>query len=111
MGKIASAALAERGARPYVWAMPWSPEDAAWMARALELARRAEGTTNPNPVVGAVVVRDGAVAGEGFTQPHGGPHAEWVALEQAGAGARGATLYVSWEPCVAYPGKRKPPWR
>lgn len=89
--------------------MPWSPADAAWMEHALSLARRAEGTTNPNPMVGAVVVRNGVVVGEGFTQPYGGPHAEWRALEQAGEAARGATLYVSWEPCVAYPGKHNPP--
>jgi diaminohydroxyphosphoribosylaminopyrimidine deaminase/5-amino-6-(5-phosphoribosylamino)uracil reductase len=69
------------------------------LARALELAERGRGTTHPNPVVGAVVVRDGEVVGEGFHERPGGPHAEVVALEQAGARARGATLYVTMEPC------------
>lgn len=69
------------------------------MARALALAGRAAGRVSPNPPVGAVVVRDGAVVGEGFTQPPGGPHAEVVALRQAGPAARGATLYVTLEPC------------
>jgi len=66
--------------------------------RALALARQA-GPVSPNPAVGAVLVRDGRVVGEGFTQPPGGSHAEVVALEQAGEAARGATLYVSLEPC------------
>ena len=69
------------------------------MARALELARQALGTTSPNPAVGAVLVKDGRVVGEGYTQPPGGPHAEVVAIEQAGDDARGATLYVTLEPC------------
>ena len=69
------------------------------MARALELARGVEGTTNPNPPVGAVVVRDGRVVGEGATLPPGGPHAEVVALRKAGELAQGATLYVTLEPC------------
>src|SRR3972149_5699906 len=77
------------------------------MARALELARRALGTTSPNPAVGAVLVRDGEVLGEGFTQPPGGPHAEVVALKAAGEKARGATLYVTLEPCPHY--GRTPP--
>jgi diaminohydroxyphosphoribosylaminopyrimidine deaminase/5-amino-6-(5-phosphoribosylamino)uracil reductase len=67
--------------------------------RALELARQALGTVSPNPAVGAVLVKDGRVIGEGFTQPPGGPHAEVVALRQAGDSARGATLYVTLEPC------------
>ncbi len=69
------------------------------MARALRLAERALGTTAPNPAVGCVLVRDGRIVGEGFTRPPGGPHAEIVALEAAGAAARGATAYVSLEPC------------
>ncbi len=70
------------------------------MARALDLARGALGTTSPNPTVGAVIVApDGTVAGEGFTQPPPGPHAEVVALRQAGERARGGTLYVTLEPC------------
>lgn len=70
-----------------------------FMARALELARRGEGLTRPNPPVGAVVVRDGVVIGEGWHRKVGGPHAEVYALWQAGDGARGATLYVTLEPC------------
>lgn len=69
------------------------------MERALELAERGRGTTHPNPVVGAVVVRDGEVAGEGWHERPGGPHAEIVALEQAGERARGSTLYVTLSPC------------
>ena len=69
------------------------------LERALELAERGRGTTKPNPVVGAVVVRDGEVVGEGWHKRAGGPHAEVIALEQAGEQARGATLYVSLEPC------------
>ncbi len=79
----------------------------AAMARAIALARRAVGRVSPNPPVGAVVVRDGAVVGEGFTQPPGGPHAEVVALRQAGDAARGATLHVTLEPCCHH--GRTPP--
>jgi diaminohydroxyphosphoribosylaminopyrimidine deaminase/5-amino-6-(5-phosphoribosylamino)uracil reductase len=70
-----------------------------YLQRALELAERGRGTTHPNPVVGAVLVRDGEVVGEGWHAHAGGPHAEVVALEQAGEGARGGTLYVTMEPC------------
>lgn len=69
------------------------------LARALELAERGRGTTRPNPVVGAVVVRNGNVVGEGWHERAGGPHAEVAALEQAGDLARGATLFVTLEPC------------
>ena len=68
------------------------------MGRALELARQAHGTS-PNPPVGAVLVKDGRVVGEGYTRPPGGPHAERVALQEAGDEARGAILYVTLEPC------------
>jgi diaminohydroxyphosphoribosylaminopyrimidine deaminase/5-amino-6-(5-phosphoribosylamino)uracil reductase len=68
--------------------------------RALELAERGRGTTRPNPVVGAVVVRDGRVVGEGWHERKGGPHAEVVALAAAGKRARGATLFVTMEPCA-----------
>jgi diaminohydroxyphosphoribosylaminopyrimidine deaminase/5-amino-6-(5-phosphoribosylamino)uracil reductase len=67
--------------------------------RALELAERGRGTTHPNPVVGAVVARDGEVVGEGWHERKGGPHAEVVALEAAGEAARGATMFVTLEPC------------
>ena len=70
------------------------------LARALELAERGRGTTHPNPVVGAVVVSDGQVVGEGWHERKGGPHAEVVALDAARERARGATLYVTMEPCT-----------
>jgi diaminohydroxyphosphoribosylaminopyrimidine deaminase/5-amino-6-(5-phosphoribosylamino)uracil reductase len=70
-----------------------------FMARALTLAREVKGRTSPNPAVGAVVVRDGQIVGEGATQPYGGPHAEPIALRAAGDRARGAALYVTLEPC------------
>jgi diaminohydroxyphosphoribosylaminopyrimidine deaminase / 5-amino-6-(5-phosphoribosylamino)uracil reductase len=69
------------------------------LERALELAERGRGRTKPNPVVGAVLVRDGEVVGEGWHERAGGSHAEVVALKEAGERARGATLYVSLEPC------------
>jgi diaminohydroxyphosphoribosylaminopyrimidine deaminase / 5-amino-6-(5-phosphoribosylamino)uracil reductase len=69
------------------------------LEHAVELAERGRGTTHPNPVVGAVVARDGAVVGEGWHERKGAPHAEVVALEAAGEAARGATLYVTLEPC------------
>ena len=72
------------------------------MARALDLAWSAVGRTSPNPPVGALLVRDGRVVGEGSTQPAGQAHAEIVALNQAGDRARGASLYVTLEPCSHY---------
>jgi diaminohydroxyphosphoribosylaminopyrimidine deaminase/5-amino-6-(5-phosphoribosylamino)uracil reductase len=72
------------------------------LERALELAGRGRGTTHPNPVVGAVVARGGEIVGEGWHERKGGPHAEVVALEAAGEAARGATLYVTLEPCDHY---------
>lgn len=70
-----------------------------WLRRACELAERGRGTTSPNPLVGCVLVRDGAVAGEGFHERAGGPHAEAAAVAAAGDAARGATAYVTLEPC------------
>ncbi len=70
-----------------------------YMRRAVTLARQALGSASPNPAVGAVIVKDGEIVGEGFTQPPGGDHAEVVALNQAGPLASGATLYVTLEPC------------
>lgn len=75
-------------------------DDASYVERALELAERGRGTTAPNPIVGAVVVRDGRVVGEGWHERKGGPHAEVRALGAAGELARGATLYVTLEPCA-----------
>ncbi|CEP69434.1 Riboflavin biosynthesis protein RibD [Moorella glycerini] len=84
-----------------------SPEDVEYMRRALELARLGLGRTSPNPAVGAVIVRDGRVVGEGYHQQAGTPHAEVHALRAAGEAARGATLYVTLEPCCHY--GRTPP--
>jgi diaminohydroxyphosphoribosylaminopyrimidine deaminase/5-amino-6-(5-phosphoribosylamino)uracil reductase len=76
------------------------PDDSRWMGAALALAQRGVGLARPNPSVGCVLVRDGRVVGRGWTQAGGRPHAEAVALAQAGAQARGATAYVSLEPCA-----------
>ena len=78
-----------------------SGQDARFMALALSLGRRGQGRTWPNPAVGCVIVApDGRIVGRGWTQPGGRPHAETQALAQAGAAARGATAYVSLEPCA-----------
>ncbi|MEZ4503974.1 MAG: bifunctional diaminohydroxyphosphoribosylaminopyrimidine deaminase/5-amino-6-(5-phosphoribosylamino)uracil reductase RibD [Dehalococcoidia bacterium] len=82
-------------------------EPSAFMRLALEEADAALGTTAPNPAVGAVLVRDGVVVGRGHTQPPGGPHAEVMALRDAGDAARGATAYVTLEPCAHH--GRTPP--
>src|SRR5713226_599006 len=74
-------------------------QDIRWMARALALAARGRGLTSPNPMVGALVVRDGTLVAERFHERAGGPHAETAALAEAGERARGATLYVTLEPC------------
>ena len=74
--------------------------DRDWMAQSLALAALGEGTTRPNPLVGCVVVADGAVVGRGFHRAAGEPHAECRALAEAGTRARGATLYVNLEPCA-----------
>jgi diaminohydroxyphosphoribosylaminopyrimidine deaminase / 5-amino-6-(5-phosphoribosylamino)uracil reductase len=81
--------------------------DERFMAAAIALATRGRGRTWPNPNVGCVIVRDGVVVGRGWTQPGGRPHAEAMALAEAGDGARGATLYVTLEPC-AHPSTRGP---
>jgi len=82
-------------------------DDLRWMALALALGRRGLGRVWPNPAVGCVLVADGRVVGRGWTQPGGRPHAEVMALTQSGARARGATAYVSLEPC-AHHGKTPP---
>ena len=79
--------------------MPDDARDQEYMRRALHLARSGWGQTAPNPMVGAVVVRDGTVVGEGFHAVYGGEHGEVVALRAAGERAKGATLYVTLEPC------------
>ena len=79
-------------------------DDARWMAAAVALSERGRGRTAPNPCVGCLIVRDGRVIGRGWTQPAGRPHAEAMALAEAGEAARGATAYVTLEPCAA-PGR------
>ncbi|MYL24763.1 bifunctional diaminohydroxyphosphoribosylaminopyrimidine deaminase/5-amino-6-(5-phosphoribosylamino)uracil reductase RibD [Halomonas alkaliantarctica] len=79
--------------------MPFTPDDHHYMARALHLAERGLYTTDPNPRVGCVIVRDDQIVGEGFHLRAGEPHAEIHALADAGDNARGATAYVTLEPC------------
>ena len=73
--------------------------DADWMRAAIALAERGRALSSPNPSVGCVLVRDGRVIGRGWTAPGGRPHGEAMALDQAGNAARGATAYVTLEPC------------
>ncbi len=84
-----------------------SGEDLRWMDAALNLGERSLGLTAPNPSVGAILVKDGAVVGRGVTAPGGRPHAERIAIAEAGEAARGATLYVTLEPCSHF-GKSAP---
>src|SRR3974377_1722915 len=90
---------------------PSSPDDRRRdrdaMRTALALARRGLGTVWPNPAVGCVIVNDGRVVGRGWTQPGGRPHGETEALRRAGEAARGATAYVTLEPCCHW-GKTPP---
>jgi diaminohydroxyphosphoribosylaminopyrimidine deaminase/5-amino-6-(5-phosphoribosylamino)uracil reductase len=81
--------------------------DQGWMRLALRLANRGQGQVAPNPSVGCILVRDNRIVGRGWTQPGGRPHAEAVALAQAGSGAAGATAYVTLEPC-SHHGKAPP---
>ena len=83
------------------------PDDLFWMRRAIELARLGQYSTKPNPNVGCVIVKDAQLLGEGFHPRAGQPHAEVFALRQAGEQARGATAYVTLEPCAHY--GRTPP--
>ena len=85
----------------------FSPQDAAFMQLALDLAKQGEFTTTPNPSVGCVLVKDGEVVGKGFHAKAGEPHAEVMALREAGEKARGATAYVTLEPCSHF--GRTPP--
>ncbi|WP_432210985.1 bifunctional diaminohydroxyphosphoribosylaminopyrimidine deaminase/5-amino-6-(5-phosphoribosylamino)uracil reductase RibD, partial [Acinetobacter variabilis] len=82
-------------------------QDQIWMRRAIELARQGQYSTKPNPNVGCVIVKDGIIVGEGFHPKAGQPHAEVFAMRQAGEQARGATAYVTLEPCAHY--GRTPP--
>lgn len=87
--------------------MSWTEADRPFLERALALAVQGRLTCAPNPMVGCVLVREGAVVGEGWHEVAGGPHAEVVALRAAGEAARGATAYVTLEPCVHF--GRTPP--
>ena len=90
------------------WKSPTPPrEDADYMRAALALARRGLGRTAENPSVGALIVRDGVIVGQGWTQDGGRPHAERMALDAAGGLSRGATMYVTLEPC-SHHGKTPP---
>eukprot|EP00877_Chromochloris_zofingiensis_P008457 jgi/Chrzof1/3865/Cz13g11190.t1 len=86
---------------------PVTQDDRRYMRQALELAKRALGKTHPNPAVGCVLVKDDKVVGEGYHPKAGMPHAEVYALRAAGQAARGATAYVTLEPCNHY--GRTPP--
>ena len=86
---------------------PFSPQDVTFMQLALDLAKQGEFTTTPNPSVGCVLVKDGKVVGKGFHAKAGEPHAEVMALREAGENARGATAYVTLEPCSHF--GRTPP--
>src|SRR3989339_215088 len=81
--------------------------DEKYMALALELAEKGRGKVEPNPMVGAVLVKDGEIVGKGYHQVFGGAHAEIYAIHEGGTNCRGATLYVSMEPCAHY-GKTAP---
>src|ERR1700690_3616891 len=74
-------------------------DDEKYMRMALRLAKKAQGRTSPNPMVGAVVVKGGKVIASGYHHQAGKPHAEAIALKRAGTKAKGATLYVTLEPC------------
>ncbi len=82
--------------------------DRRWMAAAIALASRGRGLSTPNPNVGCVIVHDGRIVGRGWTQPGGRPHAEAMALAEAGSAAQGATAYVTLEPCAHEGGRGEP---
>ncbi len=85
----------------------WNADDERFMARALALARRGRGYVEPNPMVGCVLARGDRIVGEGYHRRYGGPHAEVEAIRAAGGAARGATAYVTLEPCNHF-GKTPP---
>lgn len=82
-------------------------EDEHWMRRALRIAKKGRGRTSPNPMVGAILVKEGKIVGEGYHAKAGESHAEIIALNRAGGEAKGATLYINLEPCAHY-GKTPP---
>src|ERR1700741_4101618 len=104
--RTSRSSLASSAATPAEPSKP-QPDDLGHMRAALALAARGLGRTWTHPAVGCVLVRDGIVVGRGWTQPGGRPHAETEALGRAGEAARGATAYVSLEPC-AHTGKTPP---
>jgi diaminohydroxyphosphoribosylaminopyrimidine deaminase/5-amino-6-(5-phosphoribosylamino)uracil reductase len=85
----------------------WTSDDERWMSQALALAARGQGYVEPNPMVGCVIVRSGRLLGAGYHRRYGGPHAEIEALRQCHRSPRGATVYVSLEPCCHF-GKTPP---
>ena len=85
----------------------FSKEDEIYMKRAIELAKKGLGWVNPNPLVGAVIVKDGRIIGEGWHRKYGELHAERDALSRCGESTEGATIYVTLEPCCHY-GKQAP---
>ncbi|MGH7886810.1 MAG: bifunctional diaminohydroxyphosphoribosylaminopyrimidine deaminase/5-amino-6-(5-phosphoribosylamino)uracil reductase RibD, partial [Candidatus Binatia bacterium] len=85
----------------------WSAQDRRYLHLACRLARKGAGRTSPNPIVGAVLVRGGKIVGAGYHRAAGDDHAEIVALKRAGVNAKGATLYITLEPCSHY--GRTPP--
>jgi diaminohydroxyphosphoribosylaminopyrimidine deaminase/5-amino-6-(5-phosphoribosylamino)uracil reductase len=105
MGKPRSVWVSSVSIRVYPWLITnfginvFAPSDSQWMAQALRLAERGLYSTSPNPRVGCVLVRDGKSVGSGWHQRAGEPHAEVYALREAGGAARGATAYVTLEPC------------
>lgn len=82
-------------------------KDEFWMMKVLHLAEKGRGRTSPNPMVGAILIRDEMIAGEGYHQKAGTPHAEILAIQKAGERAKGSTLYINLEPCIHY--GRTPP--
>jgi len=84
-----------------------SNRDKSLMRSTIALALKGRGSTSPNPMVGAIVVKSGKIIGQGYHQRAGEPHAESMALKRAGKRARGATLYVTLEPC-AHTGRTPP---
>ena len=85
----------------------FSKDDVKYMKKALKIAEKGEARAAPNPMVGAVVVKDGRILGEGYHKFYGGPHAEVYAIEEAGAEALGADIYITLEPCSHF-GKTPP---
>ena len=93
--------------RLYIFPMDKMNTDEIYMKMTLSLARKGKGTASPNPMVGAVIVKNGKVVGKGYHNRYGEAHAEVNAITQAGKAAKGATLYLNLEPCCHF-GKTPP---